>query len=92
MADVPHRVTWRAIKALHRKPWDSKEYLLAELVDLVRWLQWTKTADGHKNINQPEPLKRPGEDERRARSVQAIIQAVTEAGLLDRQEDVNVGS
>lgn len=40
--------------------WTRTNLLLAAIVDLLRWLQWSKTKDGRKNRNRPEPLPRPG--------------------------------
>ena len=30
--------------------------LLAQILDAVRWLQWTKTKDGERNRNKPESV------------------------------------
>ena len=30
--------------------------LLAQILDTVRWLQWTKTKDGQKNRNRPDSV------------------------------------
>ena len=40
--------------------WGKAEYLLADLVDVQRLLLWTKTKDGQKGRNRPEPYPRPG--------------------------------
>lgn len=34
--------------------------LLAESVDALRLLVWSKTKDASRNVNRPEPLPRPG--------------------------------
>ena len=39
--------------------WGWQEYLLADLVNRVRWLQWAKTPDGAKNRNHPKPIEPP---------------------------------
>lgn len=42
--------------------WGLQEYLLAEVVDTLHWLQWAKTKDAAAKPprNQPDPLPRPG--------------------------------
>ena len=40
--------------------WTLEAHLLATAVDVLRWLQWSKTRDAEKNKNQPEPIPRPG--------------------------------
>ena len=78
LADIPEKVTWRAVKArfehathgdalylaLHGDAvkWSDQEYLSAILVDLVALLVWFKTEDGQKNRNRPKPTPRPGVD------------------------------
>jgi len=39
--------------------WGWQEYLLADLVNRVRWLQWAQTPDGAKNRNHPNPIMAP---------------------------------
>ncbi|MET7074209.1 DUF5361 domain-containing protein [Trueperella pyogenes] len=39
--------------------WTNTDWLLAELVDGVHWLQWAKTKDGQDGRNRPEPVPRP---------------------------------
>jgi Family of unknown function (DUF5361) len=41
--------------------WDKHAYLLADIVDGINWLCWSKTEDAHKrNGNPPDPVPRPG--------------------------------
>lgn len=40
--------------------WTLTNMLLAAIADVLRWLQWAKTKDGHRNVNQPDPISRPG--------------------------------
>lgn len=40
--------------------WTLTNMLLATIADVLRWLQWSKTKDGRKNRNMPEPIERPG--------------------------------
>lgn len=42
--------------------WGIQEQLLAELVDVAHWLQWSKTKDAQSKPpkNMPEPIPRPG--------------------------------
>lgn len=41
-------------------PWSQTDMLLADLIDVARWLQWAKSKDGEDNKNRPEPYPRPG--------------------------------
>lgn len=41
-------------------PWDNTNMLLADVVDGINWLVWSKTKDGQKNRRHPEPIERPG--------------------------------
>lgn len=41
-------------------PWSQTDMLLAELIDINRWLQWAKTKDAEKGTGHPEPYPRPG--------------------------------
>lgn len=43
-------------------PWTQTDMLLAELIDLTRWLQWAKTKSGQENRDHPKPFPRPGID------------------------------
>lgn len=40
--------------------WSQTDMLLAELIDVARWLRWSKTPDAEKGTNRPEPFPRPG--------------------------------
>lgn len=40
--------------------WGLTQMLLADLVDHVSLLWWTKTEDGQKDRNRPLPIPRPG--------------------------------
>lgn len=76
LADIPERVTWRAVKArfehasqgdalylaLHGDAvkWSDQEHLTAILVDLAALLVWFKTEDGQNNKNRPKKIPRPG--------------------------------
>lgn len=40
--------------------WSQTDMLLADLIDVARWLQWSKTKDGEDNRNHPKPYPRPG--------------------------------
>lgn len=39
--------------------WSQADMLLAELIDVARWLQWSKSKDAGKTA-PPEPFPRPG--------------------------------
>lgn len=60
---------------MKRKMRGIREYptvlLLGEIIDLLRWLVWAQTADGHKNRNRPasmtEFLTTPPEEKRTPR-------------------------
>ncbi|MFP7697114.1 DUF5361 domain-containing protein [Trueperella sp. LYQ143] len=41
-------------------PWKTTDYLLASVLDCVRWLVWSKTRDGARGVNLPTPTPRPG--------------------------------
>lgn len=41
-------------------PWSQTDMLLAELIDVARWLQWSKTKAAEQNTDRPEPYPRPG--------------------------------
>lgn len=40
--------------------WGLKEQLLASLLDVQRWIQWTKTEAAQKKDPPPDPIPRPG--------------------------------
>lgn len=43
--------------------WGPKEHLLADLVDVARWMQWSKTKDASKTgAKPPAPIERPGRE------------------------------
>lgn len=79
LADVPGRVSWRAVIAMQRHSrqddavfkdafgdkasWTVTDHLLACLVDLSNMLVWMQSADGQKNRNRPKPIERPGDRE-----------------------------
>ncbi|MFJ2506328.1 DUF5361 domain-containing protein [Microbacterium sp. NPDC087592] len=74
--NVGHSLSWRDVKVIlemqqpsdsalwmEQNPdhmWGLPEFLLAEVVDSLHMLWWSKTKDGHKNRNRPKPLERPG--------------------------------
>ena len=76
LADVPSRLSYRAVIAMVRytsresalgqvvggdeMAWSTSDHLLASLVDLTRWLVWAKSDDARRKRNKPEPLPRPG--------------------------------
>lgn len=41
-------------------PWSQTDMLLAELIDVARWLQWSKTKAAEEKRDVPEPYPRPG--------------------------------
>lgn len=74
LADVPHRVTWRALNAFLRYApresavfrltgpekyrWTETDYLLAVAVDLLQAMVWQRSKPG---TARPKPIKRPGQ-------------------------------
>jgi hypothetical protein len=74
LADVPTRVTWRAIKAFVRfaprdsavfrltgpasMRWTDTDYLLAVAVDLLQAMVWQRSKPG---TARPKPIRRPGQ-------------------------------
>lgn len=77
LSDVPHRLSWRALKAFAKHAdrssalyrvtvgpgaaWDAGEYMLAILVDLASAELYSKTRDAKSGRNRPKPLRRPGD-------------------------------
>lgn len=60
-------------------PWTLEAQLLAEAVDGVRWLQWSKTKDAERNRNRPKPFPRPGvTDQEKTRKITAEPSSVDE--------------
>lgn len=43
------------------KGWDRLTYKMTDLIDVVKWIAWTKTEDAQHNRNQPPPEWRPGD-------------------------------
>lgn len=41
-------------------PWTPSLFMLAAILDELKWANWTKTKDGSKGKNPPEPIERPG--------------------------------
>lgn len=66
-----------------RWPWDHREYLLADAVDLLNILVWQPTEAGHKGVNPPDRLPRPGEAARRAADAESLMAAAREQGWID---------
>lgn len=46
--------------------WTPERDLQATIIDLLRILIWQPSSDGHKGINPPKPLRRPGVTEGRS--------------------------
>lgn len=75
LADIPKRVSWRAIRAhvTHARQgtalfhhnngeqadWTVDTYLLALVVDLLKVNNWMRTKDAQHGHNVPKPLPRP---------------------------------
>lgn len=74
MADVPHRVSWRALLAMYRyapkgsavqrvvaetAAWDTRTELSALTVDLLTILAWQQTADGQSKHPKNQPKPLP---------------------------------
>lgn len=89
LADVPLRVTWRAVKVLVAyaprdsavfrqgaaadQRWGDVEQLLALHADLLQLIVWQRTKDGAAGRNQPRPIPRPGDEPRGRRLGNAAI-------------------
>ena len=58
--------------------WGLQEHLLATIADTLRWLQWSKTADGAKNRKRPKPIPLPGVDQGKGRMKDAVSVDVDE--------------
>ena len=48
--------------------WSQTDMLLADLIDVARWLQWSKTKAGADGKDQPKPYPRPGVDRKPKKS------------------------
>lgn len=46
--------------------WTVTDHLLAHILDKAAWLVWAKSKDGLKNVRQPKPIPRPGDDQRKS--------------------------
>ena len=57
---APEPALQEAVAEAEYGPWSQTDMLLAELIDVASWLQWSKTKDGENNRNQPAPYPRPG--------------------------------
>lgn len=55
-----------------QSPWGLTELLLAELVDVQRWIAWSKTKDGQNNRNRPERITRPGVEPQKQRAAENL--------------------
>lgn len=60
--------------------WGLTELLLAEAVDTLHWLQWSKTKDAKWGWNKPKPVPRPGVDT----SEYEVIGEATDMDELDK--------
>lgn len=59
--------------------WSQTDMLLAELIDVARWLQWSKTEAAEKKQPPPKPYPRPGvgrEDKRQRAQVIDILERI----------------
>lgn len=86
LADVPRRVSWRAVQSMLVEPWEDSEYLTAALLDVTRLLLWAKTEDGQRNMNRPKPIPRPGDARReaeRAAEAESLIAAARAQGWIN---------
>ncbi|MFR9750511.1 DUF5361 domain-containing protein [Nocardia sp. 004] len=52
--------------------WQLDSMLLADMADSLRWLMWSKTEDGVRGRNRPEPIRRPGKKSERERVGTAV--------------------
>lgn len=83
LADIPERVSWRAVVAMLRWPWGHAEHLAASVVDLLAVLVWQNTDDGQRGVNRPERLPRPGDTERRRQEVESMLAVAREQGWIE---------
>ena len=56
---VPEGPLYKAVLGDAWTGWSNSDWLLAELVDTVHWLQWAQTKDGQQGRNWPSPVPRP---------------------------------
>lgn len=57
---VPVEQLKDAVEVADYGPWSQTDMLLAELIDVARWLQWAKTKASEKVDTAPKPYPRPG--------------------------------
>lgn len=88
LADIPDRVTWRALRSMLLNPWSPGDHLSALVVDVGQLLLWTKAPAG---TPRPDPIPRPGDERRKAAETAAIIAAAEAAGLTRREAVTDVG-
>lgn len=69
-ANLPPDKTSAAYRKLNPETWmwGVSEHLMAHQLDVLRWLQWSKTKDASKKSPRgaPKPIPRPGMKEQQA--------------------------
>ena len=65
VANLPDDASvWRNLEERNR--WPVAAHLLASIVDQLNLILWSKTEDGSKGRNRPDPIPRPGANENSA--------------------------
>ena len=58
--------------------WTTTDYLLADVIDGIKFLIWLRTEDGVKGRNRPQPYARPG----------VVVSSATDrTGIPDTEEE-----
>jgi hypothetical protein len=76
--ETPVQEVRQTASAADYGPWSQTDMLLAELIDIARWLQWSKTKAAEQNTDRPEPYPRPGVARKGAASVNAKVVSMLE--------------
>ncbi|MEV7212080.1 hypothetical protein AB0O31_03150 [Kitasatospora cineracea] len=97
-------LTWRELRSLIRglppesrlrtalaghRAWNSTEYLLADLFDVLAAANWQRTGD--KNAPRPKPYPRPAAVDRRADAATAAARAAARERALAHRRAVEAG-
>jgi hypothetical protein len=59
---APVQKLQKAVETAEYGTWSQTDMLLAELIDVARWLQWSKTKAAEDGRDAPKPFPRPGVD------------------------------
>lgn len=67
VANLPDDASvWRNLEEMNR--WPVSAHLIATVIDQLNLILWSKTEDGEKGRNRPDPIPRPGVEEKKKNS------------------------